>query len=179
MKACIDSSVIKRRVQARWYGHVLLLPVARASSHGAYKDHATGANPITHSTEWIRQQSGYSSLHGFPTASTPHNSFPATTLCSNHDRRIPAAEGEGRCSLLAGCGHRWAESREGNFEYHAGEGCFWLRRHPSHHDTGNFPSLLRRDVTGSHTARIRWQTKRIMSSSGYPALISVEPLNGE
>jgi len=31
----------------------------------------------------------------------------------------------------------------------------------------------------AHTARIRWPTKWIMSNSGYLALISVEPLNGE
>ena len=114
----------------------------------------------------------------FPAASRPHCPL-AATLRFGHDRQFPTTEGEGRRSLLAEYGHRRAESCEGDLKHHTSQGGFWLRRHPPHHDPGKLPSLLRRDVTGSHTARILWLTKRTTSSSGCPALIFVEPLNEE
>ena len=114
----------------------------------------------------------------FPTASTPHRSL-AAALCFDHGRRFQTTEGEGRYSLLAECGHRWPQSRQGDLKPHPNQGRFRLSRNPSHHDPGKSPSLLQRDIPGSHIARTQWSTNRTTSNSDYPVPISVGPLNGE
>lgn len=62
--------------------------------------------------------------------STLPRNFRTTPLPrSYHGRQLPATEGEGQCPLLAECGHRYLESREGG-------------RCPSHHGPGKFPSRV-------------------------------------
>jgi len=102
-----------------------------------------------------------------------------TTLCPDHERRFQTAGGARRCRFLAEHGHRWSKSCQGALEYHTSQGCLWRRRRPPHHDPGKFPSSLRRNTSGSHTARTQWSTNGIMSILGCSAPRSVEPSPGE
>ena len=48
-----------------------------------------------------------------------------------------------QCPLLAECGHRGHESREGGLECDPRQGRFWFRQCYSHNDQGMFSPLLR------------------------------------
>ena len=77
--------------------------------------------------------------------------FLPTTLRFDHDRKIPTSGRAGRCSLLAQCGHRWPESRQGTLEHHTSQGCFRFCQHPSHHDPGEFPPPSTTEICQVHT----------------------------
>ena len=104
--------------------------------------------------------------------------FTAAILRFDHDGQIPTAKGTAKRSPIVEYGHRWRESRERGLEHHTSCGCFWPCRSPSRHDPRELLRPTRWDTPGSHIARIRWPTNRIMLNSGCPVLISVKPLNG-
>ena len=96
-------------------------------------------------TRGVRYQDCRSSLLGFwcfPITYTSHRFFTAT-LRFDDGNQIPTTEGTGRRSLHVESDHRCPESCEGDLERNTSQGCLWLRQHPSHHDSGKFPSLLR------------------------------------
>ena len=117
-----------------------------------------GPNPIILFTKWVQlHEVCDDKMDAHPIgagilfiASTPRNRFHATTFRFDHVRRPPAVKGTGQCSLLAECGHRWSESRQGGLKHHTSQGCFWLRRHPAHNDQGMLSCLPRRDLQLTH-----------------------------
>jgi len=65
------------------------------------------------------------------------------TFSLNHAHQIRASvEGEGWSHLVAECGYRGLESREGTLKYHPSQGSFWFRQCPARDDQGMFPLLL-------------------------------------
>jgi len=59
-----------------------------------------------------------SGLAPFFTACVPHRPTAATPSLNHHATRVPTAEGEGRSHLVAECGYRGLESREGGRKCH-------------------------------------------------------------
>ena len=70
-----------------------------------------------------------------------HGSLAATSSFDDGGE-VPTAQGAGECYLSVECSYRSLESREGSFEYYAGQGGFWLRQRYPCNDQGESPGFL-------------------------------------
>ena len=102
----------------------------------------------------------------------------AVTSSLDHGSQVPTTEGLEKCCLVVERGHRSRESREGDLEHRASQGCLWYRQHSSYNVQGSFPPLLLLSVPNSHVSRTQRLTDWISSSLGYTAPISAERLTG-
>ena len=72
----------------------------------------------------------------------PH-SLHATPLCFDcHGTQVSTTQGARNCYLSIEYSHRCIGPREGNLEYHAGQGCLWLRQRHPRDDQSESPSVI-------------------------------------
>ena len=105
--------------------------------------------------ETCHNQKGRPSILGpgpFRTTCVPHLSL-ATTTTFDHGCESQTAEKSRDRPLLAGCGHRSPESREGWLLYTTSAGRIWFRQCSSDDDQGTPSTLFRWCILDSHVTR--------------------------
>ena len=63
----------------------------------------------------------------------------AVTSSPDHGSQVPTTEGLEKCCLVVERGHRSRESREGDLEHRASQGCLRYRQRSSYNVQGSFP----------------------------------------